>query len=108
MNDKHSTKKYRTSAIYVTLFILASILCFICALRIKELRRIKLPSKMGWALLPSAKTSPVRLTIVRISTVMNGAEVQPKFCPKDGMHRSRLKKTRISAAPEISKFPSGF
>ena len=37
MEDKQYDKKYRAVSLYITLFILASILCFICALRIKEI-----------------------------------------------------------------------
>lgn len=37
MEDKHHERKYRAASMYIALFILASILCFICALRIKEI-----------------------------------------------------------------------
>lgn len=38
MTDKHRTaNKYRMVSVYVTLFILAGILCFICAFRIKDI-----------------------------------------------------------------------
>jgi hypothetical protein len=55
-------------------------------LRIKALRPIKLPDKMGWADFRSVRTSPPRLTIARISTIINGMDVHPKFCPKEGIH----------------------
>ena len=73
-------------------------------LRIKAPRLIKLPDKMGWTLFLSARISPTRLTTARTSTIKNGEDVQPKFCPKEGTHRSRLKKTMTKMAPGISKF----
>ena len=42
--------------------------------------------------------------IARTSTSRNGVDVQPKFCPKEGMHNNKLKKIRIKTAPDISKF----
>ena len=77
-------------------------------LKIKAVRLMKLPDKMGWAVFLSARTSPARLTIVRTRTMRNGADVQPKFCPKEGTHSSRLKKNKINTAPDISKSCSGF
>ena len=59
-------------------------------LKIKALRLIKLPDKMGWLLFRSAETSAIRLMTERISTVRKGLEVHPKFCPNEGTHRSRL------------------
>ena len=69
---------------------------------------MKLPDKMGWADFLSARISPKRLTIERTSTTRNGADVQPKFCPKEGTHSSRLKKIKIKTAPDISKSCGGF
>ena len=42
------------------------------------------------------------------STIKKGVDVQPKFCPKEGTHNSRLKKMRMRTAPAISKFCKGF
>ena len=77
-------------------------------LKINALRLIKLPDRMGWELFLSARARPARLTIAEISTMRNGVDVQPKFCPKDGIHSSKLKKIRIKTAPDTSKFCSGF
>ena len=76
-------------------------------LKMKVLRFIKLPDKMGCVVFRSVRINPVRLAKDAISTIRNGVDVQPKFCPKDGMHRSKLKKSRIKMAPETSKFSSG-
>ena len=77
-------------------------------LNIKALRLMKLPDRMGWWDFRSAKVSPARLTAAAINTIVKGRDVQPKFCPKEGMHSSRLKKIRIRTAPDISKFCGGF
>ena len=77
-------------------------------LKINALRLIKLPVRMGWELFLSARARPTRLTIARISTMRNGVDVHPKFCPKDGTHSSKLKKTKIKIAPDTSKFCKGF
>ena len=77
-------------------------------LRIKALRFMKLPDKIGRMLFRSARTSKTRLTIARTSTTRNGVDVQPKFCPKEGTQSKRLKKIRIKTAPDTSKFCSDF
>ena len=77
-------------------------------LRIKALRFTKLPDKIGWVLFRSARTSPTRLMHAKNSTIRNGVDVQPKFCPKEGTHSKRLKKIKIRTAPDTSKFFSGF
>ena len=69
---------------------------------------MKLPDKMGWSALRSARTRPARLAIAATKTNKKGAEVQPKFCPKEGTQSNRLKKTNIKTAPDISKFCGGF
>ena len=69
---------------------------------------MKLPDRMGCEVFLSALTSPNKLINERISTMRNGGDVQPKFCPKEGTHSSKLKKTRIKIAPDTSKFCSGF
>ena len=69
----------------------------------KALRAIKLPCKMGFSARFSAYISPNRETIAPISTPMKGAELQPKFCPKEGTHSTRLKNTSTSAPPRLSK-----
>ena len=76
-------------------------------LRIKALRPINLPERMGCALFLSASSRPKRLMIAAANTVRNGTDVQPKFCPKEGTHSSRLKKIRIKTAPGTSKFCGG-
>ena len=76
-------------------------------LRMKTLRPIKLPDKIGCVAVPSVRINPAKLTRAAADTKRNGTDVQPKFCPKEGMHNSRLKKSRIKTAPDTSKFCSG-
>ena len=77
-------------------------------LKMKVLRFIKRPDKMGCVVFRSVRINPVRLAKDAVSTIRKGVDVQPKFCPKEGTHRSKLKKIRIKTAPETSKFCSGF
>ena len=64
-------------------------------LRIKALRCMKLPDRMGCAAFRSARISAVRLAAAATSTTRNGVDAQPKFCPKEGMHSKRLKKPHL-------------
>ena len=75
-------------------------------LRINVLRPIKLPERIGWALLRCERIRPIRLNIAKKKTIRNGLDVHPMFCPKEGTHKSRLKKITTKTAPVISKFCS--
>ena len=65
---------------------------------------IKLPGRIGCTAFLSAALNPRRLMVAATSTPRNAFDVQPKFCPKEGTHSSKLKKIRIKTAPDISKF----
>ena len=77
-------------------------------LKMKALRFIKLPDKIGCFDFRSVRINPDRLTKDENNTIRKGVDVQPKFCPNEGTHRSKLKKISINTAPETSKFCSGF
>ena len=65
---------------------------------------MKRPDRIGWSAFRSVKIRPTKLTTPANRTTKNGADVQPKFCAKAGMHSSKLKKIRMRIAPDISKF----
>ena len=48
------------------------------------------------------------MIIVRVSTSINGMDVQPKFCPKDGTQSNRPNVAITKKAPIRSKFFIGF
>ena len=50
---------------------------------------------------------PAKPMMAAISTPKNAFDIQPKFCPKGGMHSTRLKKISTSTAPPPSKFCNG-
>ena len=72
--------------------------------RTNSLRFIKLADRIGCEAFFSTRNNPIRLISDRRKTTKKLVDVQPKFCPKDGTHRSRLKKTITRIEPEISKF----
>ena len=76
--------------------------------RIKDFRFIKEPVRMGFFAFFSVITRIAKVISAGISTRRNGAEVQPKFCPKDGIQSKRPKKTMTKKAPARSKFFRGF
>ena len=71
--------------------------------RIKAFRFIKEPKRMGLAARLSEKISPIRVKGVKTSMMKKAGEDQPRFCPKDGIHNTRLKKSMINIAPALSK-----
>ena len=73
-------------------------------LRIKALRIINLPGRMGCIALLSATINTARLMTAAAITARNAFDVQPKFCPKEGIQSIRLKNMTTSAAPKPSKF----
>ena len=68
-----------------------------------SLRFIKLADRIGCEVFFSTRNNPTRLISDSRRTIRKLVEVQPKFCPKDGTHRSRLKKMITRIAPGISK-----
>ena len=73
----------------------------------KAFRAINDPMRMGFFAFFSVITSTVKVISDRASISRNGADVQPKFCPKDGTHRKRPKKAITKKAPTRSKFFNG-
>ena len=71
-------------------------------LKIKAFRLRKLPGNMGCLAFRSTRNRPAREISAAIRTPMNAAEDHPKFCPKDGIHSARLKKSTTKRAPEVS------
>ena len=63
-----------------------------------------LPGRIGCIAFLSTAIKPAKLMAAAIRTPRNAVDVQPKFCPKDGMHSIRLKKINTSTAPMPSKF----
>ena len=74
----------------------------------KAFRAIKDPMRIGFFAFFSVTTSNTKVISARVSTSRNGADAQPKFCPKEGTHSKRLKKVITKKAPTRSKFFIGF
>ena len=74
----------------------------------KAFRFRKPPGNMGFFAFLSARISPVSDRIAASSTPRKTVEPQPKFCPKEGMHSSRLKKISTKTAPGVSKLTRAF
>ena len=64
--------------------------------------------RIGFFAFFSIKKSIARVISDRTSTSRKGVDVQPKFCPKEGMHSKRPKKAMTKKAPARSKFFNGF
>ena len=75
--------------------------------RMKAFRAIKEPMSIGFLAFFSVTTSTTKVISARVSASRNGVDVQPKFCPKDGTHSKRPKKTITKKAPIRSKFIKG-
>ena len=76
--------------------------------RTKAFRAIKDPIRIGFFAFFSVIIRSNKVISVRVSTSRNGADDQPKFCPKDGTHSKRLKNTMTKKAPTRSKSFNGF
>lgn len=76
--------------------------------KMKAFRAIKDPMRMGFFAFFSVAASPANVLNARISTRINGVDVHPKFCPKDGTQSKRLKKAMTKKDPIRSKFFKGF
>ena len=72
--------------------------------RINSLRFIKLADRIGMEALFSTRNNPQKLISARRRTTRKPTDVHPKFCPKEGTHKSRLKERTTRIDPEISKF----
>ena len=72
--------------------------------RIKFLRIINREDRIGFTAFFSAINNPQRAMNARTRTTIKFVESQPKFCPKEGMQRRRLKNATIKIEPRISKF----
>ena len=74
----------------------------------KAFRAMNDPMRIGFCAFLSVITSTAKVIRARVSTIRNGADVQPKFCPKDGTHSKSPKKAITKKAPIRSKFFKGF
>ena len=75
---------------------------------IKAFRAINDPMRIGFFAFFSVIASNTKVISARVNTSRNGADAQPKFCPKEGTHSKRLKKVITKKAPTRSKFLRGF
>ena len=66
---------------------------------------MNVPISIGFSALLSVATSIIKEINDRANIHRNDVEVQPKFCPKEGIHSNRLKKTMTKKAPLKSKVP---
>ena len=76
--------------------------------KMKAFRAIKDPIRIGFFAFFSVTMRSINMISAIVSTSRNGADDQPKFCPKEGTQSKRLKKAITKKAPTRSKFFKGF
>ena len=71
--------------------------------RINAFRFIKRPESIGFCAFFSDRISPIKEIIAKNSATIKLFDSHPKFCPKDGMHNTKLKNIITKIAPLLSK-----